>query len=259
MDYLRILDLEYPDPHRNLAVEEVLLIMIEKGRSPETIRFWRNPNTIVIGRFQDVGLEVDLEACRRFGTNIARRITGGGAVYQDDGNLNWTVAMRRGHPGLPRDLTGIFRVFGRMVSEGIGAMGGVDIQFSPPNNISIDGMKISGMAAYIKSRALLCHGTLLVDTDLERLRALLKKPHTTTSPSSSINYTRSRWVEVTNLSLAMEREVSIEGVKKNLLGGLHHLFPHRIFAEEGLSEEEEGLIEELLQEKYRTIAWNLDH
>src|SRR2546427_7099548 len=91
----RLVDLEYRDnPFMNLAVEEAIPRMVGEGKSPSTVRFWHNSNTIVIGCFQSAKLEVNMDACKETGTEIVRRFTGGGAGSPCNGEFNYTVLLR---------------------------------------------------------------------------------------------------------------------------------------------------------------------
>src|SRR5215831_6317193 len=93
----RLLDVEFRNnPFMNLAVEEAIPRMVGEGNVPNTVRFWHNSNTIVIGCFQSAKLEVNMEACKQTGTTIVRRFTGGGAVYHDAGNLNYAISLQKG-------------------------------------------------------------------------------------------------------------------------------------------------------------------
>src|SRR3989449_11168104 len=85
----------------NLAVEEAIPRMVGEGKSPSTVRFWHNSNTIVIGCFQSAKLEVNMDACKETGTEIVRRFTVGGAVYHDSGNLNYAMSLGIGHGLVP--------------------------------------------------------------------------------------------------------------------------------------------------------------
>src|SRR2546422_10321162 len=82
----------------NMAVEEAIPRVVGEGKSPSTVRFWHNSNTIVIGCFQSARLEVNMEACKETETEIVRRFTGGGAGYHDSGELDYAVSLWKGPP-----------------------------------------------------------------------------------------------------------------------------------------------------------------
>ena len=84
----RLLDLEYADAPSNLALEEAIAGQVGEGKSPSTLRLWRNRNAAIIGENQSAYAEVRLGACKELGAEVVRRFTGGGAVYHDLGNLN---------------------------------------------------------------------------------------------------------------------------------------------------------------------------
>src|SRR6266700_5460127 len=98
----RLVDVEYrDDPFMNMSVEEAIPRAVGESKAPNTVRFWHNSNTIVLGCFQSARLEVNFDACKETGTEIVRRFTGGGAVYHDSGNLNYGISLRKGHPLVP--------------------------------------------------------------------------------------------------------------------------------------------------------------
>jgi len=95
METWRLLDVEYrDDPFMNMSVEEAIPREVGEGKAPNTVRFWHNSNTIVLGCFQSATLEVNFDACKETGTTVVRRFTGGGAVYHDAGNLNYAVSLK---------------------------------------------------------------------------------------------------------------------------------------------------------------------
>src|SRR3989475_11534795 len=99
METRRLVDMEDRDnPFMNMAVEEAIPRVVGEGKSPSTVHFWHNSNTIVIGCFQSARLEVNMEACKETETEIVRRFTGGGAVYHGSGNLNYAISLRKGRP-----------------------------------------------------------------------------------------------------------------------------------------------------------------
>lgn len=178
MDSWRLLLASYPDPGRNLAVEEAVARAVARGDAPSTVRFWTDKNAVIVGRFQDASMEVNVEACRKYGTAVARRFTGGGAVYHDSGNLNWTVAVHRDHPLVKScgiDIPRIFDTLSAGVVRGLRDLG-ADAAFVPPSDIRVRGRKISGTAGALKWGAVFFHGTLLVSSDLRVIEEVLDAP-----------------------------------------------------------------------------------
>src|SRR5208337_366943 len=119
----RLLDVEYSNPYMNLALEEAIPPNVGKGASPNTIRFWRNPNAVVIGNFQSAKREVNLDRCNKYQTAVVRRFTGGGAVYHDLENLNCSMSVRRDHPLIKMDLGETFATLSQGVMEGLKLLG----------------------------------------------------------------------------------------------------------------------------------------
>ena len=164
------------DGPRNLALDEAL------GRTAgpvPTLRLWRNGPCVILGRFQVAAAEVDGRACRKLGVPVYRRFTGGGAVYQDPGNLNVTIALRRDDPHLTRraELSGLPGLY-RLVLEplALAARSFGPAVMAVERDLVIGRTKLGGVAAWIGREALLVHGTLLVDADLGTLEAVLAGP-----------------------------------------------------------------------------------
>jgi lipoate-protein ligase A len=204
----RLLKIEYHDPKKNTAIDEDILIAVDKYIAPNTLRLWRNKNAVVIGRSQVIEDEVNMEACRIYGTSIVRRFTGGGAVYQDLGNLNWTVVIRRNSLLVKRikGILEIFDIFGKPIVEAVKTFN-LHAE-SESNCIRIDDKKVSGMAAYIKQKSILCHGTLLVGTNLHILSKVLKHQK----------------AKVTTLQQEIGEEISMPYVKNIILKAFNKIF-----------------------------------
>ena len=235
----RLLDVEYRNPYRNMAVDEALLIAVDRNAAPNTVRFWRNLNAVVVGRSQSIEKEVSLEACERYGTSVVRRFTGGGAVYQDHGNLNWTIVSRRDHPlAKVKGILGVFKVFSNPILEGVKALG-IRAEFKPPNSILVGDKKISGMAAYVKRESVLCHGTLLVNTDLNMLTSVLKPVKT----------------KVTTLQRELDMQISMARIKSAIITGFNSVYNMKV-KQGKLSRDEVGIIKRLYENKYATEEWN---
>jgi lipoate---protein ligase len=197
----RLLDLVLEDPYSNLAVEEALFMEAEVP----TLRVWENQKSVVIGRGQLAKYETDLEYCKRRSIPVVRRMSAGGAVFNGRGNLNWSFFVPR-NGGSPRPMSNaksVFTTFAVIVNEALRKCG-VGSEFVPPNTLSADGGKISGMAAYISKEAVLCHGTLLIDADLEEVQKL-------TRPSTeklAKRYPRSKFANVSNCGVRRSDFVS---------------------------------------------------
>ena len=142
---------EGTDPYVNLATEEYLL-----GSDAPVLYFWQNEPTVVIGRNQNAYTECAMDYVRANGIHVARRTTGGGAVYHDLGNLNFSIV-------LPKPLHDIARSTGVIVKALRGL--GVPVSASGRNDILLDGRKISGNAYYSNDVVGLHHGTILHKVD----------------------------------------------------------------------------------------------
>ena len=172
MPHWRLLRTYWPDRELNLALEWALLKLVGQSACPSTIRIWTNPSCVVIDRSRRSLAEVRLEACRKLGIPILRRPTAGGAVYHDEGNLNWTVvAKRKGARKFlrPSDLEGAAAraIINVLASYGLGG------QHKPSEGVFVGSLKLSGMAMYLARDAIMVHGTLLVSANLSSLREVL--------------------------------------------------------------------------------------
>lgn len=148
--------------YKNLALEEALLRELREGQC--CLYLWVNDRSVILGNNQCAYLECSPEICRSRGIAVARRRSGGGAVYHDSGNLNFTFLY---WPG--REKEGEFREMARSAVE---ELAGRPVIFSG-NDFLIDGKKITGMAGYEEDGRRLLHGTILVDADMEAMSLAL--------------------------------------------------------------------------------------
>lgn len=173
----RLLSDESLDVYTNLALDEALAKTdLGEKRTLNSVRFWRSHRAVVIGRFQCVHKEVNLSYCQENDISIARRFTGGGAVYHDVGNLNFSLRLHQSHDYVPRDLKELYQVFIGIITGSLNSLG-IPVRFDPVSScIRIGEKKISGTAGWIKQGVSFIHGTLLVDADLDMLRRCLDPP-----------------------------------------------------------------------------------
>lgn len=164
---------------------------------------WRNENTVVIGRNQNPWKECNLEKLSNMKGKIARRLSGGGAVYHDLGNLNFTFLTGEKNEDLSKQLSVIIEALKEQ---------GIESSFSGRNDILVDGKKISGNAFYWDNNKYYHHGTLLYEVDVEKLTAILTPP-THKLTSKGIDSVKSR---VANLKEYRE-DLTIESLMKSLI------------------------------------------
>ncbi|MDR0294142.1 MAG: lipoate--protein ligase family protein [Oscillospiraceae bacterium] len=155
---------ECTDPAWNLAAEEYLLTM----RKETVAMLWQNSRSVIIGKNQDLEAEVDTAAAAGLGIPVIRRLTGGGAVFHDLGNVNYTYMFTfEGRHEMS------FEPFARVLTSALGRMG-VKAELSGRNDILVDGRKVSGCAHTCVGSRALYHGTLLFSADLSVMEGLLR-------------------------------------------------------------------------------------
>ena len=159
---IRIVDVGITDPYANLALEEYLFRSC--GADEAVLFLWQNENTVVLGRNQNVYTQCNLEHVSGYETRICRRKSGGGAVYHDMGNLNYTFIA-------PYDTDWKEINYGMLLK--VLSQAGIEADFSGRNDLVCDGRKVSGNAFYTEDNKICHHGTLLVNVDVERMTALL--------------------------------------------------------------------------------------
>jgi lipoate-protein ligase A len=158
----------------NLAYDRALLEAREAGEIGNTLRFLRFTPSALVGYHQSVEQELDLDSCAALGIQVQRRITGGGAIYFDEGQLGWELFLSQdAFPSADRDR--ISRLVCEAAAAGIRSLG-VDARFRPRNDIEVAGRKISGTGGVWEGRALMYQGTLLLDFDVERMLRVLRIP-----------------------------------------------------------------------------------
>ena len=196
------------DPAYNLALEEV---MAAQADAPFAM-LWRNRPAVIIGRNQNACREFDSAYAREHGIAIVRRMTGGGAVYHDLGNLNYSIftfetdANRRYIDFAP---------FAEPVLSALRALG-VKAEFSGRNDILVDGRKVSGSAKCVHSGRILFHGTLLFDVDFEAMTAVLTPPRAKIE-AKGVASVRARVAHLNEFLPGLNRETFRQAMEREFL------------------------------------------
>lgn len=228
-------------PMYNLAMEEYLF---RKNIDENVLLLWINEPTIVIGKNQNTWNEINIDFVQENDVHVVRRITGGGAVYHDLGNLNFSFIS-------PDDNMAIdFKEINEPIIHALRNMG-VPCEFTGRNDLAIKGAKFSGIAQYKTKGRVLNHGTLLFDSDLDVLSNALQVREEKYL-SKGVKSVRSR---VTNIKPWLDEVIDTEKFRDKLLESIE-LYQQEEVKQVELTEKEEQEIRELMESKYMTKAWN---
>ena len=196
------------DPYENLALEQALLESVRPGQC--ILYLWQNENTVVIGKNQNPWKECKTALLQQEGGKLARRLSGGGAVFHDLGNLNFTFLMPQEDYDLDRQLNVIQTALDFL---------GIPCQRSGRNDILAGGRKFSGNAFYKNGKQAYHHGTLLVDADLDGLNRYLS-PSKAKLRSKGVDSVRSRVVNLREF----KPELTIEMLKSALIRAFSQVY-----------------------------------
>lgn len=170
---IRVIDTGLRGGRENAAFSRALIEARNAGRIPETIRFQRFRPCALVGVHQMLSHEVRLEYCRAHGIEVGRRITGGGGLYLDEGQIGWDLVLERRRFGT--DLAAASAAICGAAAAGLRRLG-VAAEFRPRNDIEVGGRKISGTGGLVDGPTLFFQGTLLLDFDAARMIEVLKVP-----------------------------------------------------------------------------------
>ena len=229
------------NPYFNLALEEFLMMNSEE----EVFMLWQNENTIVVGKNQNTLSEINYDFAKENNINIVRRMSGGGAVYHDRGNINFTF-IKNGE-----NLFSDYKSFTEPIISFLKSLG-INATLSGRNDILIDNKKISGNAQFMKNGRVLHHGTLLLSSQADIIgKALNADPEKIAS--KGIKSVKSR---VTNINAHLKNPILAEDFKEKLAS---FVIKNTKDCQEYDIEKHLLEIEKLQKEKYETWEWNFGY
>ena len=234
---MKFLDLTLAEPAANIACDEALLEEVEADFEPaECLRIWEShSHFVVLGHSNRIAAHVNIAACREQRIPILRRISGGGTVVQGPGCLNYALILRNDGR---RKIREIYQYVLERHCEILRESCRKAVRFEGISDLTVNGFKVSGNAQYRKSRAVLVHGTFLLQFDLSVIERLLPLPPE--QPAYRANRPHNMFVtnldvDRSSLSLALQRAWN---------------------ADEALAEVPMARIEQLALERYRRKEWS---
>ena len=238
---LSYLDLMTSDPSYNLAMEQYVFDCLPRDRM--YFMLWQNDNAIIVGKYQNTIAEINEETVRERGIRVVRRLSGGGAVYHDMGNLNFTFITDVGESNA-LDL----KLFCEPVVRTLATLG-VKAEVNGRNDITIDGKKFSGNSQYIRQGRVMHHGTIMFDSDLSVVSEALRVDPTKIQ-TKGIRSVRSR---VTNVAEHLPEKVTLPEFRRILLENILKENPGEAYP---LTQDDLAAVEKLRAERYATWDWN---
>lgn len=246
---MQYLAMQTHDIRTNLATEEYL--MNSGVMTPPFMLFYIEKPCIIVGRNQNTVEEINEDYCKQHGITITRRLSGGGAMYQDLGNLCFSFIVPA-----DRQRFGDFKTLVQPIVDALHEMGATGAEVTGRNDIVIDGKKFSGNAMYTRNGKTFCHGTLMFDVDTDAVAGALKVPKDKIE-SKGIKSVRSR---VTNLKPYLKPEfqkLDTTGFRDELIKRIYHVddLSQAQINEYQLTAKDQQAIHQIETERYRDWNW----
>ena len=211
----RVIDTGLRDGRANIAFDAALIDLHSAGMTPDTIRFLQFRPTALVGRHQAISRELNLAQCHADDVGLARRITGGGAIYFDEGMLGWELVLSRRRLELP-SLAEYTRTICESAAEGLSRAFGINARFRPRNDIEVEGQKLSGTGGFFDGDTLFFQGTVLIDADPARVMSYLNVPRSKIE-RHALDRPESR---ITSLTALTGKRPGADAVKQAIADGL---------------------------------------
>ncbi len=231
------------EPYFNVAAEEYVL----KSLKDDCFMLWRNEPSVIVGKHQNTLAEIDYRFVRQNNIKVVRRISGGGTVFHDLGNVNFSFVMN-GEQGTLID----FRKFTQPILEILKILG-LEGTFGGRNDLLAGSMKFSGNAEHVYKNRVLHHGTILFDSKLTELDGVLRADEQAFTDKAI----KSKRSQVTNIAPLLTQDLTIQGFMDKVVAYMGELYPDAVQVEFDRNDYEK--IQELVDTKYSTWKWNFGY
>ena len=226
------------DPAFNLALEQYLFDRFED----DIFMLWRNSDAVILGLHQNAAEEVNGAYLKQAGIPVVRRLSGGGAVFHDLGNLNFSIIKNLTDEGVPDFAVSVQPIMDALRSLGISAVTG------GRNDVTVDGKKISGNARYLRGGRLQHHGTIMFDVDFSRMSKALCPPEDKFT-SKGIRSVRARVTNLREYLPGMTMPEFVTYIREHVVKD-QDATVYRLTAEDRVA------VEDIRDNRYDTWAWN---
>lgn len=258
MDRWRLLKLETENARTNMAVDEAIMKARIENKVPNTLRFYQwSPSAVSIGRFQKLENEIHVQNCKKYGVDIVRRISGGGAVYHDSqGEITYSVVAKLSDLGCKAlDMISAYQKICSGLNEAVKILG-TKAEYRPPDpkrcpNLAISGKKISGNAQASKKGILLQHGTFMLDIDHRKMFTFLRGPWAKTLDEILVVSKR----KLTSARQELRSDFTTKEAYQSLVEGFKNALDIEL-VDSNLTDYELTFVEKIKKERFGSEEWN---